>query len=67
MEQLLCEPEERLGSQALSAADRSIAAAATMGRRSGFVNTLKRGGSVDGAEFIKARSFIHEHLERGIN
>ena len=52
MQQLLCEPEDRLGSQATSSVIRpnSIVVQA---RRSGFVPTSGSPSSVDGAHLIK--------------
>jgi serine/threonine protein kinase len=58
MEQLLCEPEDRLGSQAtLSPVDRPNTVG-TLGRRSGFMATFGQNGSVDGAEHIKAHPWF---------
>jgi hypothetical protein len=52
MQQLLCEPEDRLGSQASSSVSRPNSMI-VHARRSGFTATTTGGGSVDGAEFIK--------------
>lgn len=54
MQQLLCEPEDRLGSQAASSASRPDSMI-LQSRRSGFVNMYTGTGSVDGAELIKVR------------
>ena len=54
MQQLLCEPEDRLGSQASSSVSRPNSMV-VQARRSGFIYPdMKLGGSVDGAEHIKA-------------
>jgi len=58
MQQLLCEPEDRLGSQVSSSVSRPNSMV-VQARRSGFVlptNTSSR--SVDGAEFIKAHPWF---------
>ncbi|KAL5528307.1 hypothetical protein ACEPAF_7443 [Sanghuangporus sanghuang] len=58
MQQLLCEPEDRLGSQASSSVSRpnSIVIQA---RRSGFIlPNVPAGKSVDGAELIKAHPWF---------
>jgi len=52
MKQLLCEPEDRLGSQATSSVSRPNSMI-MQARRSGFVNAYTGHGSVDGAELIK--------------
>lgn len=59
MEQLLCEPEDRLGSQNSASVSRPDSLV-IQARRSGFFNppshvvTGGGGGSVDGVELIKA-------------
>jgi protein-serine/threonine kinase len=53
MEQLLCEPEDRLGSQSGASVSRPDSLV-IQARRSGFVNpNLVGKGSVDGVELIK--------------
>ena len=53
MKQLLCEPEDRLGSQASSSVSRPDSMV-IQARRSGFIIPESRvGASVDGAELIK--------------
>ena len=53
MEQLLCEPEDRLGSQASASVSRPDSLV-IQARRSGFINpNLVGKGSVDGVELIK--------------
>ena len=56
MQQLLCEPEDRLGSQASASVNRpnSIVVQA---RRSGFIAPNGATGSVDGAHLIKASPY----------
>ena len=55
MQQLLCEPEDRLGSQASASVTRPNSMI-VQARRSGFVAPAAHGaGSVDGAELIKVR------------
>ena len=54
MEQLLCEPEDRLGSQASSSVSRPNSMI-VQARRSGFI-TPQGMGSVDGAHLIKVAS-----------
>ena len=56
MQQLLCEPEDRLGSQASSSVSRPNSMV-IQARRSGFVlPNVPAGKSIDGAELIKACS-----------
>ncbi|KAF8514253.1 kinase-like domain-containing protein [Hysterangium stoloniferum] len=57
MEQLLCEPEDRLGSQASTSVSRADSLIIQT-RRSGFVNSFGGKGSIDGAELIKAHSWF---------
>ncbi|KIJ49427.1 hypothetical protein M422DRAFT_27790 [Sphaerobolus stellatus SS14] len=57
MKQLLCEPEDRLGSQAPSSVSRPNSMI-MQARRSGFVNAYTGHGSVDGAELIKAHPWF---------
>lgn len=52
MEQLLCEPEDRLGSQASSSVSRPNSMI-VQARRSGFITPQGTMGSVDGAHLIK--------------
>ena len=52
MEQLLCEPEDRLGSQASSSVSRPNSMI-VQARRSGFITPQGASGSVDGAHLIK--------------
>lgn len=52
MEQLLCEPEDRLGSQASSSVSRPNSMI-VQARRSGFISITGAAGSVDGAHLIK--------------
>jgi protein-serine/threonine kinase len=52
MQQLLCEPEDRIGSQAASSTVRPDAFV-TQARRSGFINPHGGIASVDGADIIK--------------
>lgn len=52
MQQLLCEPEDRLGSQTSSSVNRPDALVA-QARRSSFVPHFGSAGGNDGAEFIK--------------
>ena len=55
MEQLLCEPEDRLGSQASSSVSRPNSMI-VQARRSGFITPQGATGSVDGAHLIKVLS-----------
>ncbi|KAI0318280.1 kinase-like protein [Amylostereum chailletii] len=57
MQQLLCEPEDRLGSQAAASVTRPNSTV-VQARRSGFVAPGAATGSVDGAELIKAHPFF---------
>ncbi|KAF8481494.1 kinase-like domain-containing protein [Gautieria morchelliformis] len=58
MEQLLCEPEDRLGSQSGASVSRPDSLV-IQARRSGFVNPNLLGkGSVDGVELIKAHPWF---------
>ena len=52
MEQLLCEPEDRLGSQTSSSVNRPNSLV-VQARRSGFIASVGGSGSVDGAHLIK--------------
>ena len=52
MERLLCEPEDRLGFQAFYSGTGQNSMSMSL-RRSGFVNTHRGRGSVDGAEYLK--------------
>lgn len=52
MQQLLCEPEDRLGSQASASVNRPNSMI-MQARRSGFIATSGPAGSVDGAHLIK--------------
>ncbi|TCD71243.1 hypothetical protein EIP91_011721 [Steccherinum ochraceum] len=68
MEQLLCEPEDRLGSQASSSVSRPNSMI-VQARRSGFIAPAGTSGNVDGANLIKAHPWfrgidwenIHRH------
>lgn len=58
MQQLLCEPEDRLGSQASSSVSRPDSLVLTA-RRSGFIiPNVQIGKSVDGAEYLKAHPWF---------
>ncbi|KAH9935291.1 kinase-like domain-containing protein [Fomitopsis serialis] len=57
MEQLLCEPEDRLGSQASSSVSRPNSMI-VQARRSGFISIAGAAGSVDGAHLIKAHPWF---------
>ncbi|EJD03128.1 kinase-like protein [Fomitiporia mediterranea MF3/22] len=58
MQQLLCEPEDRLGSQASSSVSRPNSMV-VQARRSGFIlPDMRAGKSVDGAEHIKAHPWF---------
>ncbi|CAL1707585.1 unnamed protein product [Somion occarium] len=57
MEQLLCEAEDRLGSQASSSVSRPNSMI-VQARRSGFVVPTGNSGSVDGAHLIKAHPWF---------
>ncbi|KZT26729.1 kinase-like protein [Neolentinus lepideus HHB14362 ss-1] len=58
MQQLLCEPEDRLGSQTSASTTRPNSLI-VQARRSGFIpSTGITGGSVDGAELIKAHPWF---------
>jgi protein-serine/threonine kinase len=54
MQQLLCEPEDRIGSQAASSTTRPNSFI-MQARRSGFINPHGGPLSVDGADIIKVR------------
>jgi len=54
MQQLLCEPEDRLGSQAAASVSRPNSLI-VQSRRSGFIPPLGHTESVDGAYIIKVR------------
>ncbi|KAI0051243.1 kinase-like protein [Auriscalpium vulgare] len=57
MKQLLCEPEDRLGSQASASVTRPNSMI-VQARRSGFITPSGGLGSVDGADLIKAHPFF---------
>ncbi|KAH9858687.1 kinase-like protein [Lenzites betulinus] len=57
MEQLLCEPEDRLGSQASSSVSRPNSMI-VQARRSGFITPQGTLGSVDGAHLIKTHPWF---------
>ncbi|KZT70969.1 kinase-like protein [Daedalea quercina L-15889] len=57
MELLLCEPEDRLGSQASSSVSRPNSMV-MQARRSGFISITGAAGSVDGAHLIKAHPWF---------
>ncbi|CCM01470.1 uncharacterized protein FIBRA_03524 [Fibroporia radiculosa] len=57
VEQLLCEPEDRLGSQASSSVSRPNSMI-VQARRSGFISTTGAAGSVDGAHLIKTHPWF---------
>ncbi|KXN91072.1 Serine/threonine-protein kinase CBK1 [Leucoagaricus sp. SymC.cos] len=57
MQQLLCEPEDRLGSQTSSSVNRPDAFV-VQARRSSFIPHYGSTGSVDGAELIKAHPWF---------
>lgn len=58
MQQLLCEPEDRIGSQASASVHRPNSLITTA-RRSGFVYPNVSGGrSLDGAEYLKVRAHL---------
>ncbi|KAH8107922.1 kinase-like protein [Cristinia sonorae] len=57
MEQLLCEPEDRLGSQASSSVSRPNSMI-VQARRSGFIPPTGTSGNVDGANLIKAHPWF---------
>lgn len=54
MEQLLCEAEDRLGSQASSSISRPNSMI-VQSRRSGFITPMGTSGTVDGAHLIKVK------------
>ena len=54
MQQLLCEPEDRLGSQAAASVSRPNSLL-VQSRRSGFIPPVGQTESVDGAYMIKVR------------
>lgn len=58
MQQLLCDPEDRLGSQSPSVVSRSDLYG-RQGRRSGFMQQTGSPTSVDGAHLIKVCSSFH--------
>lgn len=60
MEQLLCEPEDRLGSQASSSVSRPNSMI-IQARRSGFIASSSVMGSVDGANLIKVHPVFRFH------
>lgn len=61
MQRLLCEPEDRLGSQSTVSTSRPNSLIMSV-RRSGFFGQLgggSGGASIDGAEHIKVRLHVH--------
>jgi hypothetical protein len=60
MQRLLCEPEDRIGSQSTVSTSRPNSLIVSV-RRSGFFGQMGGGGSasVDGAELIKVKRFIY--------
>ena len=58
MEQLLCEPEDRLGSQAAASVTRPDSLV-MQSRRSGFIPPTGQAGGVDGAHLIKVPPSSH--------
>lgn len=64
MEQLLCEPEDRLGSQASSSVSRPNSMI-VQARRSGFIAPVGTSGNVDGANLIKVAFFTTCRIRRG--
>ena len=64
MEQLLCEPEDRLGSQASSSVSRPNSMI-MQARRSGFITPQGTMGSVDGAHLIKVSLLGPAQLRKG--
>ncbi|TFY54038.1 hypothetical protein EVG20_g9872 [Dentipellis fragilis] len=67
MQQLLCEPEDRLGSQASASVTRPNSMI-IQARRSGFMTGMSMGmggsGNVDGAELIKVRRAVSAGCQR---
>lgn len=61
MQQLLCEPEDRIGSQAMSSTTRPNSLI-IQARRSGFVNAHSSSTSIDGADTIKVSSTLPNHV-----
>jgi protein-serine/threonine kinase len=57
MQQLLCEPEDRIGSQTASSTTRPDSLI-MQNRRSGFINSFGGPLSVDGADIIKVAFFL---------
>ena len=64
MQQLLCEPEDRLGSQATASVFRPNSLL-VQSRRSGFIPPLGQTESVDGAYIIKVRSVTRTWKQLG--
>jgi protein-serine/threonine kinase len=64
MQRLLCEPEDRLGSQSSVSTSRPNSLIVNV-RRSGFFGQMGGGGStsVDGAEHIKVKSSLFGAME----
>lgn len=58
MESLLCEAEDRLGSQKSSSVSRPNSMI-MQARRSGFIQANGTSGSVDGAHLIKVRNVVN--------
>lgn len=57
MQQLLCEPEDRIGSQASTSVSRPNSMV-VQARRSGFMTVSGASAGVDGAELIKVCSIL---------
>lgn len=66
MEQLLCEPEDRLGSQASASVSRPNSVV-IQARRSGFMTSPGTSGSGDGAAFIKVITKILPNKFKRLN
>ena len=66
MQQLLCEPEDRLGSQATASVSRPNSLI-VQSRRSGFIAPAGQTESVDGAYMIKVRSCTQTLGAAGLN
>jgi hypothetical protein len=65
MQRLLCEPEDRLGSQSTVSTSRPNSLIVSV-RRSGFFGQMGGGGtSIDGAEQIKVRLYVPDTMEAG--
>lgn len=57
MQQLLCEPEDRLGSQSTASVSRPDSMV-VQARRSGFMAPSGTAGNVDGADIIKVSNSL---------